>query len=152
MTMHSVRWWRPAVLVGATTVMLAVAGCGAEPSPTAAPSSATGSTTSTAPCKPLPPSEVPGLDRAVTQAETGTYCAHIGVSVLVVLKAPSDSTSDRWTDPTISGPAHGAQAIAGPLTALRGTTVAALRISQAGTYRLTSTSGHTAWSVSLRVS
>jgi hypothetical protein len=95
---------------------------------------------------------VPGLDRAVTQAESGTYCEKAGVSLLVVLKAPSDSSAARWTDPAVTGPAHGAQALAAPLTALRGTTVAAIRLTKAGTYRLTSSSGSTGWSVSLHVS
>lgn len=151
MTTHSVRWWRPAVLVGATTVMLAVAGCGAQSSPTTAPSPTSAPTPSAA-CQPLPPSDVPGLDRALTQAEKGTYCGHVGVSVLVVLKAPRGSWADRWTDPAVSGPTQGAQTLSAPLTALRGTTVAAVRLTRAGSYRLTSTSGQTRWSASVRVS
>lgn len=152
MTMQTVRWWRPSVVVGATAVLLALTACGSQSAPSAGSPSSTGvsSSSTTAPCQPLPPSEVPGLDRAVTQAESGTYCGHVGVSVLVVLKAPSAAA--RWTDPAITGPAHGAQALAAPLTALRGTTVAAIRLTKAGTYRLTSSSGHTGWSVSLRVS
>ena len=154
MTMQTFRWWRPSVVVGATAVLLALTACGSQTAPGAASptSTAVSSSSTTAPCHPLPPSEVPGLDRAVTQAESGTYCGHVGVSVLVVLKAPSDSAAARWTDPAITGPAHGAQALAAPLTALRGTTVAAIHLTKAGTYRLTSSSGHTGWSVSLRVS
>ncbi|HEV7173589.1 hypothetical protein [Pedococcus sp.] len=154
MTMQTVRWWRPSLVMGATAVILALTACGSQPAPSAGSPSPTGmsSSTATGPCHPLPPSEVPGLDRAVTQAESGTYCGHVGVSVLVVLKAPSDSAASRWTEPVVSGPAQGAQTLAAPLTALRGTTVAAVRLTKAGTYRLTSTSGHTGWSVSLRVS
>jgi hypothetical protein len=153
MTMQTVRWWRPSVVVGAITILLALTACGSQSAPSAGSPSSTGvsGSSTTAPCHPLPPSEVPGLDRAVTQAASGTYCGHVGVSVLVVLKAPSDSAAVRWTDPVITGPSHGAQALAAPLTALRGTTVAAVRLTKAGTYRLTSSSGPTGWSVSLRV-
>lgn len=154
MTMQTATWWRPSAVVGATAVLLTLTACGTQTAPSARAPSSTGvaSSSTTAPCHPLPASEVPGLDRAVTQAESGTYCGHVGVSVLVVLKAPSDSAAARWTEPAVTGPAHGAQTLAAPLTALRGTTVAALRLTKAGTYRLTSSSGHTGWSVSLRVS
>jgi hypothetical protein len=94
---------------------------------------------------------VPALNGALTQADTGNYCAQPGTSVLVVLNAATPAPADRWSDPGVAGPAGGATKVSAPLTALRGATVAAYRFSRPGNYHLTAAAPGRSWHATITV-
>ncbi|MGN6721756.1 MAG: hypothetical protein ACTHJM_04000 [Marmoricola sp.] len=139
MILFASRWWRFAALAGATTSLLLTTGCGAQ-SPT------------TSRCAPLPASDVPPMQKALTQSDTGRYCATPGTTILIVLKAKDYSPSSTWAQPAWAGPDGGARWISPPLTPLRGSTVAAIALTAQGTYRLTSNAGSATWLVTVTVS
>ena len=144
MILFDSRWWRSAVLAGATTsLLLTTAACG-HSSPTPASSSAG--------CSSLPASDVPPMQKALTQSDTGRYCAASGTTILIVLKAKDFSPSSAWAEPSWAGPSGGARWLSAPLTPLRGTTVAAIELTAPGTYRLTSSAGSATWLATVTVS
>lgn len=137
-------WWRSTLAVGATATLLALSACSTAAS-SAQSTSAPHMSTQPSTCVGLPPSDVPALNGALTQADTGNYCAHPGTSVLVVLNAATPAPADRWSDPGVAGPAGGATRVSAPLTALRGATVAAYRFATAGSYQLSATAPGRSW-------
>lgn len=139
-------WWRSTLVVGATTALLPLSGCS-----TAGSSAQSTSPSTSTSCVDLPPSDVPALNGALTQADTGNYCAHPGTSVLVVLKAATPAPADRWSASAVAGPAGGATRVSAPLTALRGTTVAAYRFASAGSYQLTAVAPGRSWHATITV-
>jgi hypothetical protein len=109
-------------------------------------------TSSSAPCHPLPDSQVPPLQKALTEQSTGTYCAPAGVTLLVVLKAHDFTPARAWAEPDITGPDGGVKLLTAPLTTLRGTTVAAVSLTIPGPYTFTSaTPDHEAWQATVQV-
>lgn len=137
------QWWRRALLAGATTAVLtSMAACGASPDATSG-ASATGSP---GPCKALADSAVPPMQKALTQSDTGTFCATVGTSILVVLKASAFDAAHAWAEPSVTGPDGGVHQVTVPLTALRGTTVAGFQITAPGSYTFASSTGtHEQW-------
>ena len=123
---------------GATiALLLSLVGCGGS-----APAAA---------CKPMAASTVPPMQKLLTQADTGTYCASVGTSILIVLTAKDYSASTMWAQPSASGPTGGTHWLNPPMTGLRGTTVAAVEFGATGTYDLTSTAGSTTWHATVEV-
>jgi hypothetical protein len=143
-------WWRATLAVGATTALLPLSGCSAA-STSAQSTSPPHASTRPSTCVGLPPSDVPALNGALTQADTGNYCAHPGTSVLVVLKAATPAPADRWSASGVAGPAGGATRVSAPLTALRGTTVAAYRFARPGSYQLTAVARGRSWHATITV-
>lgn len=134
------RWWRSAIAAGATTafILATSAGCGQ-----ATPASSR--------CAVLPASDVPPMQKALTEHDTGSYCATAGTTILIVLKAKDFTAASAWAPPSITGPTGGTRWLTAPLTALRGTTVAAVALTAAGTYRVSSTAGTSSWQATVRV-
>lgn len=131
-------WWRHALVAGATTALLLTSGCGTSPTTAGAKTSG--------PCTALPVSDVPPLQKALTETDRGTYCARRGVTILIVLKGKDFSATTAWATPSIDGPNGGVSSIAPPLTALRGTTIAAVRLNAPGAYTFSSTTpDHESW-------
>ena len=104
-----------------------------------------GSSTRAAACSALPASTVPPMQKVITQADTGTYCASVGTPILIVLRAKDFSSGSAWAQPSAAGPSGGTHWLSPPMTALRGTTVAAVEFGAVGTYDLTSTAGSARW-------
>ena len=137
------QWWRRALVAGATTaVVLSLSSCGtASPSTSGAPP-----TSSHGPCRPLPDSTVPAMQKALSQTDTGTYCATPGTAILVVLKASDFQAAHAWDEPSVTGPDGGVHQVTVPLTTVRGTTVAGFQITAAGRYTFASeTPSHQKW-------
>lgn len=143
-------WWRSTVVVGATTALLPLSGCGTAGT-SAQSTSPPHASTRPSVCVGLPPSDVPALNGALTQADTGNYCAHPGTSVLVVLKAASPAPADRWSASGVAGPAGGATRVSAPLTALQGTTVVAYRFARPGSYQLAAQASGRSWHATITV-
>ena len=91
------------------------------------------------------------MQKALTQDDKGTYCASPGTTILIVLKAKDFAPDSAWAPPSVTGPSGGTRWLGVPLTALRGTTVAALALTVPGTYRLTSVAGTHIWQAAIRV-
>ena len=91
------------------------------------------------------------MQKALTAHDTGTYCAPAGTTILIVLKAKDFMAASAWAQPSITGPTGGTRWLSAPLTALRGTTVAAVALTVAGTYDVTSSSGTSTWRATVRV-
>lgn len=139
------QWWRRARVAGATTALFLAAGCGG--------SSATPGPPSSGPCSLLPASDVPPMQRALTERNHGTYCASRGVTILIVLKGRDFTAANAWSSPDVTGPDNGVSVIAPPLTSLRGTTVAAVALTAAGQYTFRSTTpAHDSWQAVVNVS
>lgn len=103
-------------------------------------------------CQTLPDSQVPPLQKLLTEQSTGTYCARAGVTILIVLKAHDLTPATAWAEPDITGPDGGVTMLAAPLTTLRGTTVAAVSLTIPGPYTFTSTTpDHASWQATVVV-
>lgn len=138
-------WWRHSLVAGAATTLFLTSACGGS-----APAS---QQASSGPCRTMPASDVPPLQKALTERDHGTYCASVGVTILVVLKARDFGPATSWSTPTIDGPSGGVSGIAPPLTALRGSTIAAMSLSAPGTYTFRSaTPDHESWQAVVTVS
>lgn len=138
------RWWRRALVAGATTALFLTTSCGTN--------AARPSATSSSACRALLDSQVPPLQKALTEQSTGTYCAHTGVTILVVLKAHDLTPARAWAGPDITGPDGGVTMLTAPLTSLRGTTVAAVSLTIPGPYTFTSTTpDHESWQTTVQV-
>lgn len=136
---------RRALLAGAFgTALLLTSACGTT---TAGPGA-----TDSGPCKTLPDSAVPPLQKALTEQSTGTFCAAAGVTILIVLKAHDFTAARAWAQPDITGPDGGVKLLSAPLTTLRGTTVAAVSLTSPGPYTFTSaTPDHESWQANVQV-
>lgn len=144
------QWWRRALVAGATTaVLLPLTACGT----TADTTSGAPATGSARPCKRLPDSTVPATQKALTQADTGTYCATPGTTILVALKASDLDAAHAWGEPSVTGPDGGVHQVTVPLTAVRGTTVAGFKVTAPGSYTFASETGaHQKWQALVEVS
>ena len=136
---------RRALVAGAFgTALFLTSACGSTASSPSAPSSSS--------CQALSDSQVPPLQKALTEQSTGTYCAHPGVTILVVLKAHDLTAARAWAEPDITGPDGGVTLLTAPLTTLRGTTVAAVSLTIPGPYTFTSTTpSHESWQATVEV-
>ncbi|MGN6161149.1 MAG: hypothetical protein ACTHOG_05530 [Marmoricola sp.] len=114
-----------------------LAGCGQHPAAAA--------------CTALPASDVPPIAKALTQANTGSYCARPGTSVLITLKAATPDPGHAWALPQVTGPSGGSHWLSVPLTSVRGTTVAAIEVDSPGSYRLSSSASGRTWQATLEV-
>lgn len=141
------QWWRRALVAGATTaVVTSLSACGTTPT-TASGASETGSG-----CKPLPDSTVPATQKALTQSDSGTYCAKPGTTILVVLKAAVVDAAHAWAEPSVTGPDGGVHQVTVPLTTVRGSTVAGFQVTAPGTYTFASETGaHEKWQAVVEV-
>jgi hypothetical protein len=138
------RRWRHAFVAGATAALLLTSACGTS---THDPQS-----TASTPCLALPGSRVPALQASLTEQATGTYCAHSGVTILIVLTAHDLTPARSWAEPDITGPDGGVTLLTAPMTSLRGTTVAAVKLTLAGPYTFTSTTpDHESWRATVNV-
>ena len=108
-------------------------------------------TTAPGHCSSLPASDVPPMQKALTEQNTGTYCEPVGTTILIVLKAKDFTAADAWAPPSVTGPTGGARWLSPPLTALRGTTVAAVALTTAGTYQVSSTAGSGSWRATIKI-